>query len=260
MPANKEVTRNVALKSGNQCAFPGCDEFIYDEQEGLFLGELAHIEAESSDGPRYNPKQTDKERNGAANVMFMCRKHHRIIDRKPKHYTVELLIKMKSDHENNIKKSSKKVVDSIVKGFQDYLRENETSIDLSSAKGFIKWLKGCEYSKKEVQKELNEISYCIDNIHEFKEDTQSFIFNLLVHGNSNGTSLNVATERSKNIDDERIYNIVKFLTGAGVIEDIQNYDLMVQVQDLDNDITYKIANGVWVFKGRYTSLYSLKNF
>ncbi len=76
MSVDKLITRDVALKSGNQCAFPNCDEFIYDEDERVYIGELAHIEAESPKGPRYNPHQTDDERNGADNIMFMCRKHH----------------------------------------------------------------------------------------------------------------------------------------------------------------------------------------
>jgi hypothetical protein len=36
--------REVSLKSGNLCAFPGCDALIITE-DSLFIGQPCHIEA-----------------------------------------------------------------------------------------------------------------------------------------------------------------------------------------------------------------------
>jgi len=47
-------------KSGNQCAFPGCNHVLVTDKN-LFVGELCHIEAAAPGGPRYNDKMSDKE-------------------------------------------------------------------------------------------------------------------------------------------------------------------------------------------------------
>ena len=48
-----EVARELYLKSGNQCAFPGCEKVMINS-EGTFIGQICHIEAAMPDGPRFN--------------------------------------------------------------------------------------------------------------------------------------------------------------------------------------------------------------
>ena len=88
----------LLAKSGNQCAFPGCNCEIVDK-ENIMIGQAAHIEADEKGGPRYNPNQTDEERNGYDNLIYLCPTHHTIVDKKEKEYTVEILKKMKAEHE-----------------------------------------------------------------------------------------------------------------------------------------------------------------
>jgi hypothetical protein len=87
--------------SGNLCAFPGCFAPIYDTRYNVLVGEVCHIEAKSEDGPRYNRNQTDDERHGFDNLVFICSPHHTVIDDKSRvdEFTVEVLKKMKRDHE-----------------------------------------------------------------------------------------------------------------------------------------------------------------
>lgn len=40
----QEVLRELYIKSGNECAFPGCHNVLVDEN-GKFVGEVCHIEA-----------------------------------------------------------------------------------------------------------------------------------------------------------------------------------------------------------------------
>ncbi len=97
IPTN--ILRRLYAHSGNCCAFEGCNNPIF-EDDGTLTGECCHIESYSPDGPRYNERQTDEERNGYENLMLMCSRHHKIIDSHPIKYSVENLRKIKNTHES----------------------------------------------------------------------------------------------------------------------------------------------------------------
>ena len=48
--------------------------------------------------PRYDPNQTPAERYGYDNMIILCSTHHTVIDDDEEAYTVERLVKMKTDH------------------------------------------------------------------------------------------------------------------------------------------------------------------
>lgn len=62
-------------------------------------GIVCHIKARSKGGPRYDPKQTVKERHEYANLVLLCSRHSKLIDSAPKTYTVDVLREMKEIHE-----------------------------------------------------------------------------------------------------------------------------------------------------------------
>lgn len=64
------------------------------------LGEMCHIVGEKLDAARgKNSKMTPSERNTYSNLILLCRHHHVIIDRNEKAYPIEILHKIKDDHE-----------------------------------------------------------------------------------------------------------------------------------------------------------------
>lgn len=87
--------------SGNVCAFPGCTAPIVDTDSGVVVGDICHIKGRSEDGPRYDPAQPDKERNGYENLLLMCVAHNRIVDGKKTRdqYPVGRLQEFKRNHE-----------------------------------------------------------------------------------------------------------------------------------------------------------------
>ena len=98
----KTVKKLFAL-SGNKCSFPDCDNSIFDEN-GTLIGEICHIEAANPSGERYNPDQTDKERNSDENLILLCPIHHKVTN-DVSIYTVERLKAMKESHEELHKKN-----------------------------------------------------------------------------------------------------------------------------------------------------------
>lgn len=112
-----KTLRLLYAHSGNCCAFEGCHLPIF-EDDGTLTGECCHIEAYSSNGPRYNEQQTDEDRNGYDNLVLMCSRHHKIIDNHPEQYTVEKLKSIKESHENQYKVQQLEATDIMLKNLQ----------------------------------------------------------------------------------------------------------------------------------------------
>lgn len=96
--------------SGNECANPSCHAKLVYVEDNAIDSQVCHIEAKSSGGPRYNPNQTEEERNGYENLILLCHKCHEMIDNNPETYTVELLKKWKKEHESKYKTDNKEKV------------------------------------------------------------------------------------------------------------------------------------------------------
>ena len=87
--------------SGNQCAFPDCEQLMIAEDKKTIVGIICHIEAVSPNGARFNKSMTVDERRHRDNLILLCGKHHSIIDNRENinDYPVALLKKMKKKHE-----------------------------------------------------------------------------------------------------------------------------------------------------------------
>lgn len=93
-----QTLRNLAIKSKNQCAFPGCSHPILNSFDD-YIAELCHIEAAEPGGQRYNPGQSDEDRRSIENLLFMCHAHHKETDNVVV-YTVARLREIKKQHES----------------------------------------------------------------------------------------------------------------------------------------------------------------
>jgi hypothetical protein len=85
--------------SGNQCAFPGCTKVLVTTKNAK-NSNICHIEGAKEGSERYNPLMTDKQRADYSNLILLCIQHHDETDNFEK-YTVEVLKKMKQDHESS---------------------------------------------------------------------------------------------------------------------------------------------------------------
>ena len=96
-PTEKTLRRLFAM-SGNLCAYPDCSLPIV-ERAGTISGEVCHIKARNSAGPRFDAAQDEAERQSFNNLILLCRRHHKVIDSEPAIYTVDALVEMKAIRE-----------------------------------------------------------------------------------------------------------------------------------------------------------------
>lgn len=108
MAISNRTRKHLWSRAGNQCAFPGClqvlstDVVVTSSGESIptLIADEAHIRAQSPGGPRYDPGYADVD--GFANLLLLCNTHHTLVDANDGiGYSVDDLIKMKSEHESN---------------------------------------------------------------------------------------------------------------------------------------------------------------
>lgn len=90
--------KRLFFEAGRRCAFPGCAVRLVDKS-GAIIGEICHMRARNARGPRYDPGQSEAERQGYDNLLLLCPTHHRTIDSQPEVFSVTLLQDMKAQAE-----------------------------------------------------------------------------------------------------------------------------------------------------------------
>ncbi|MCW2904672.1 MAG: hypothetical protein JWO67_6937 [Streptosporangiaceae bacterium] len=90
MPRSYSLTTIKTLfGEASTCAHPECDEPLIFTERGrtTAVAEIAHIRSETPGGPRHDPAYVD-EINGSDNLLLLCGKHHRAVDRHESLYSV----------------------------------------------------------------------------------------------------------------------------------------------------------------------------
>ena len=80
--------------------------------DGVFIGQICHIEAAEEGGERFNPAMTNEQRRSAANLMLMCYEHHQVTNDVAK-YTVKILKGFKEDHERKFARADRAMLEQI---------------------------------------------------------------------------------------------------------------------------------------------------
>ena len=96
MSISQSTIKKLYGRSAGSCNI--CKKDLIEDD--VQIGEMAHIIAKSSIGPRGNVNYTND--NNYDNLILLCSIHHKIIDSKPDEYTVNRLHEIKQQHEDNI--------------------------------------------------------------------------------------------------------------------------------------------------------------
>jgi hypothetical protein len=97
-------------ESGGLCAFRECGRRLVEAKtevdDAVLLGHVAHIVAESPEGPRGISPLTAEERDRHSNLLVLCTEHHAVVDGQPNTYGVAVLHQMKLDHKLRIQRAT----------------------------------------------------------------------------------------------------------------------------------------------------------
>jgi len=85
-------------KSGNKCAFPGCNAPLVDDKD-IFVGHVCHINAVRKKDARHNPALSADYLRSRENLVLFCYPHHKRIDAFEQDYPPKLLREFRVNHE-----------------------------------------------------------------------------------------------------------------------------------------------------------------
>jgi hypothetical protein len=96
----------VLARSGGVCAFPACGKSLIesgnDDDQSAFIGDIAHIVADSRQGPRGDGRMSDADRDKHPNLLLLCKNCHARVDKQPRTFSIPVLQRIKAEHEARI--------------------------------------------------------------------------------------------------------------------------------------------------------------
>jgi hypothetical protein len=101
---SETAVKYLFANSRNLCFFnmpdePGCETTLTDKNFKRCRGQIAHIRADSPNGPRFDPDQSEVDRQAEPNLMLLCPNCHKRIDElEPERFDVDTLTEMKARH------------------------------------------------------------------------------------------------------------------------------------------------------------------
>jgi DNA-binding transcriptional ArsR family regulator len=222
LPPKTKTLRELYLKSGNQCAFPECHSLMVDD-EGVFIGQVCHIEAAEEGGERFNGKQTNEDRRAFSNLMLMCYENHQVTN-DIKKYTVSVLKDMKASHEKKYGDIASKMRNSIA----DHTEESEIYFPerLDCINEILKW----SLNREELDECLAEFTDCAQVIKNIPIPTRELLVIILKRSDYVGgvtSNFGIAISEIKHACDMDITTLqehLNILDKHGIIMEGDPYD------------------------------------
>ena len=175
-----EVVRELYLKCGNQCAYPGCDHLMMDEN-GVFIGEVCHIEAAMPGGERFNKNQTNEERRSFENLLLLCHKHHKVTDNIDD-YPVHRMKTIKAEHEAKFTDAISKIRSSIIDHTD--LKSESLPKTLARFDKVMKW----NSNESEQAESLSEITRFIRDLKRIPFNSRKLLLIMILRSEKSGWS------------------------------------------------------------------------
>ncbi len=91
----------LIAESAGRCNCPKCKEKLFvkfDDETTVTLGEFCHIIGKKEMGPRGKVELSQILKEDPQNLIFLCAKHHKIIDQAPHKFPPEKLRQIKESH------------------------------------------------------------------------------------------------------------------------------------------------------------------
>lgn len=130
------------------------------------VGDECHIVARRPHGPRGNASPPLNKLDGYDNLILLCKVHHKMVDDQPSTYTVELLRKIKKNHEDWVKKTLQQASNDKKK------RKNQIAPRITTGKEALAIVTGAhlfdfDYDEPSIINELDLISNFLQTLKDW---------------------------------------------------------------------------------------------
>ena len=88
-------------RAASLCAFCKTELTRLDDHD-VIVGDEAHIRSRRPDGPRHDPTYPPELLDTYANLILLCKPHHKLVDERVDDFPWQRLEQLKSDHEASI--------------------------------------------------------------------------------------------------------------------------------------------------------------
>ena len=222
----RETLRELYLKSGNRCAFPGCKKALFNAK-GVFVGQICHIEAAEPGGERFNKHQTNEQRRHPSNLVLMCYDHHVETDDVLK-FPVDRMKRIKEEHE----KLFSDVVGSMLKTVTDHTTLTEPLFAKNLRK--LDQVLGWKNSDEELAEALKELKPLIAKLAKIPIPSRE-LFVILVNRGKKGrfsAALEVSVpevQQATNLASSELWECFSILDEHGFTYDNDTNDFGAQM-------------------------------
>lgn len=162
-----QTLRELFLRSGNLCAFPDCGHLMMNEN-GVFIGQLCHIEGAEEGGERFNPQMSNEDRRAPGNLMLMCYAHHQETNNVAK-FPTEKMQSMKQDHERRFSRPDRVILETLT---------DWTTVDQPSEPKTLDLMNetlGWKHKEDELAESISELSDHIEVLRRVPIDLRRFL-------------------------------------------------------------------------------------
>ena len=130
------------------------------DRDGVFIGQICHIQAAEAGGPRFNANMSNEERRSVSNLMLLCYEHHRVTDNVNK-YSVSDLSETKQQHERRFSRPDRAIMEKLT----DWTRTEQPKLvyNLRRLNDVLDWGLTIEQLKEPIS-ELNEYINTLRNV------------------------------------------------------------------------------------------------
>lgn len=88
-------------RSGSRCAMCNVELTQFDGHD-VIVGDEAHVRSKSPDGPRHDPEYPDAKVDSYANLILLCKAHHKLIDDNADVFLAQQVEDLKRRHEERV--------------------------------------------------------------------------------------------------------------------------------------------------------------
>lgn len=88
-------------RSGNRCSYCRCELImeVNSSDDHSIIGDECHIIAKNLYGPRGDINVSENDLDRVHNLILLCKVHHKMVDDQPNTFTVDILKRIKTEHE-----------------------------------------------------------------------------------------------------------------------------------------------------------------